>query len=104
MILLSTHQKVSEERFLQLEQSIVPHLGDEDVKEILPSLTGIRQAVLAEDEALTSNDINTELLGNLVGQLRSISRTILLSDQIEDQYFDRLREIESNMRICLRGY
>lgn len=104
VILLSTHQKVSEERFSQLEQSIVPHLDDEDVKEILPSLTGIRQAILAEDEALTSNDINTELLGNLVGQLRSISRTILLSDQIEDHYFDRLREIESNMRICLRGY
>ncbi len=102
--MLSTHQKVSEERFSELEQSIVPHLDDEDVKEVLPSLAGIKQAILAEDEALTSNDINTELLRSLIGQLRSISRTILLSDQIEDRYFDRLREIESNMRICLRGY
>ena len=64
--MLSTHQKVSEERFSELEQSIVPHLDDENVKEVLPSLAGIKQAIFAEDEALTSNDINTELLGNLV--------------------------------------
>jgi hypothetical protein len=104
IILLSTHQKVNEKRFKELEQSIVPNLDGEGIKEILPSIAGIKRAILSEDEVLSSNGINTELLRTLVGQLRSISRTILLSNEIDDRYFDLLREIESSMRICLRGF
>jgi hypothetical protein len=101
VVLLSIRNKVNDDRFGELETSIAPSLEGDDVMEILPSIRGIIQVVTSEEEQLMADGINVQILMEIIGRLRSISRTILLSENVDNQYFDLLRDIEFDLRTCV---
>ena len=99
LVLLSIHKKVNETRFSEFENLIAPSLESVDVGEILPSIRGIIEVITSEKEHL--DGIDAPVLIEIIGRLRSISRTILLSENVNTKYFNLLQSIELDLRTCI---